>query len=48
MRAGVLILENACNLGGLARKRGEVMAAPIPVVGADGAPVRRLARPLGD
>jgi kynurenine formamidase len=23
-----------------------VMAAPIPVVGADGAPVRLLARPL--
>jgi arylformamidase len=48
MRAGVLVLENACNLAGLARQRVEVMAAPIPVVGADGAPVRLLARPLVD
>jgi kynurenine formamidase len=46
MAAGVLVLENACNLAGLARRRVEVMAAPIPVVGADGAPVRLLARPL--
>jgi kynurenine formamidase len=46
MRADVLVLENACNLAGLARRRVEVMAAPIPVVGADGAPVRLLARPL--
>ncbi|HVX34368.1 MAG TPA: cyclase family protein [Solirubrobacterales bacterium] len=46
MAAGVLVLENACNMGALARRRVEVMAAPIPVVGADGAPVRLLARPL--
>jgi arylformamidase len=48
MRAGVLVLENACNMSGLARKRVEVMAAPIPVVGADGAPVRLLARPAAE
>lgn len=48
MRADVLVLENACNLSGLARQRVEVIAAPIPVVGADGAPVRLLARPLAD
>jgi kynurenine formamidase len=46
MRADVLVLENACNMAALARQRVEVMAAPIPVVGADGAPVRLLARPL--
>jgi arylformamidase len=45
MRAGVLVLENACNLAALARQRVDVIAAPIPVVGADGAPVRLLARP---
>jgi kynurenine formamidase len=48
MAAGVLVLENACNMAGLTRRRVEVMAAPIPVVGADGAPVRLLARPLPD
>jgi kynurenine formamidase len=45
MAADVLVLENACNLASLARRRVEIMAAPIPVVGADGAPVRLLARP---
>jgi kynurenine formamidase len=44
MAADVLVLENACNMAGLARRRVEVMAAPIPVVGADGAPVRLVAR----
>lgn len=46
MHADVLVLENACNMAGLRRRRVEVIAAPIPVVGADGAPVRLLARPL--
>lgn len=41
----ILILENACNMGSLAGRRVEVMAAPINIMGGDGAPVRLLARP---
>jgi arylformamidase len=43
----ILVMENVCNLGSLARKRVEVIAAPINIKGADGAPVRLLARPAG-
>ena len=42
----VLVMENVTNLSGLVRRRVEVMAAPIPIKGGDGAPVRLLARPL--
>jgi arylformamidase len=48
MAAGILVMENVCNLASLARQRVEVIAAPIPIVGADGAPVRLLARPLAE
>lgn len=47
MGAGVLVMENVCHLVGLVRRRVEVMAAPIPIRGGDGAPVRLLARELG-
>jgi kynurenine formamidase len=46
MSAGILVMENVGNLASLARQRVEVIAAPIPIVGADGAPVRLLARPV--
>jgi kynurenine formamidase len=42
----ILVMENVCNMASLARARVEVIAAPIKVKGADGAPVRLLARPL--
>ncbi len=40
----ILVMENVCNMASLARARVEVIAAPIKVKGADGAPVRLLAR----
>jgi kynurenine formamidase len=42
----ILVIENVCNMASLARRRVEVVAAPIGIRGADGAPVRLLARPL--
>jgi kynurenine formamidase len=42
----VLVIENVCNMRSLARRRVEVVAAPINVKGGDGAPVRLLARRL--
>jgi len=44
----ILVMENVCNMASLAGRRVEVVAAPISIRGADGAPVRLLARPLDD
>jgi arylformamidase len=43
---GVLIIENLTNLAGLIGSRVEIMALPICIQGADGAPARVVARPL--
>ena len=43
---GVLIIENLANLAGLIGSRIEIMALPISIQGADGAPARVVARPL--
>jgi arylformamidase len=42
--SGVLIAENLANLGSLPAKV-EALVMPLPIVGADGAPARVLARP---
>jgi arylformamidase len=42
--AGVLIAEHVTNLSELSGKRIEAMFAPLRIAGADGAPVRALAR----
>lgn len=42
----VLVIENVCNMESLLRRRVEIVAAPINVKAADGAPVRLLARAL--
>ena len=42
-RAGVLVVENACNLELLGPGVFDVAALPLPVRGADGAPVRAAA-----
>ena len=47
MDNGVLVMENVCNMATLVRRRVEVVAAPIPIRGGDGAPVRVIARPVG-
>lgn len=44
--AGVLILENVAAAGPLTGQRVELMVGALPLAGADGAPVRLLARPL--
>lgn len=46
--AGVPIVENLADLSTLAGQRVEVVCAPLPVRGGDGAPARVLARPLED
>lgn len=43
--AGVLISEHVTNLDALAGQRVEAVFAPIAIGGADGGPVRALARP---
>lgn len=43
---GVLVIENLTNLTGLIGSRVEIMALPISIQGADGAPARVVARPL--
>ncbi|MGY1838137.1 MULTISPECIES: NAD(P)-binding domain-containing protein [unclassified Modestobacter] len=46
LRAGVLIAEHVTNLTPLSGRRVEAVFAPLNIGGADGAPVRALARPL--
>lgn len=46
--AGVLIAEHLRGLGPLEGRRIEALIAPLNVVGADGAPVRALARAVAD
>jgi arylformamidase len=46
LAAGTLIVENVRNLDQLAGSRAEVLSLPLPLVGADGSPIRLLARPL--
>ena len=41
--AGVVIVENLCNLGAIASKRFTLVAAPLKLAGASGSPVRVLA-----
>lgn len=43
---GVLIAEQVANLGALAGRRVELMFAPLPIVGSDGAPARVLGRTI--
>jgi kynurenine formamidase len=43
---GVLVAEQMANLRSVAGRRFEFLFAPIPLVGADGAPCRVLARPI--
>jgi kynurenine formamidase len=45
---GVLIIENVKTSPELAGRRVEVMVQPLPLVGADGSPVRLWARALRD
>jgi 3-hydroxyisobutyrate dehydrogenase len=45
LAAGVLISEHVCNLRPLAGQRVEANFVPLNITGADGAPVRALARP---
>lgn len=44
--AGILISEHVTNLEPLAGRRVEAMFAPISIGGADGGPVRAIARPV--
>lgn len=44
--AGVLIVENARTPESLIGRRVELLALPLPLVGADGSPIRLLARPV--
>jgi arylformamidase len=46
--AGVLIVEHVTNIGDLAGQRVDVVCLPLPIAGADGSPVRMIARPLSD
>lgn len=41
--AGVVVVENLCNLGMITSKRFTLVAAPLALVGASGSPVRALA-----
>ena len=41
--AGVIIIENLCNLEMIAEKRFTLVAAPLKLAGASGSPVRALA-----
>jgi kynurenine formamidase len=42
----VLIIENARTPASLIGRRVELLALPLPLVGADGSPIRLLARPI--
>jgi kynurenine formamidase len=44
LAGGVLIVEHLANLDRVAGERFELWALPIPIVGADGAPARVVAR----
>ena len=41
--AGVIVVENLCNLGMITSKRFTLVAAPLKLAGASGSPVRALA-----
>ncbi len=43
LRAGVLIVENLCNLDKIRQERFMLVAAPLKLAGASGSPVRALA-----
>lgn len=46
--AGVLIVEHVTNIGDLTGRRVDVVCLPLPIEGADGSPVRMIARTRGD
>jgi kynurenine formamidase len=41
--AGVLAVENLCNLGRIKKDRFTLIVAPLKLAGASGSPVRALA-----
>jgi arylformamidase len=43
LKAGVIIIENLCNLDSIAEERFTLVAAPLKLAGASGSPVRALA-----
>jgi kynurenine formamidase len=43
LKAGIIIIENLCNLDSITEERFTLVAAPLKLVGASGSPVRALA-----